>query len=279
MTEQVDAEGESGRAVLGRTLRYLREKAGKSLGQLAEDTGYDKSYLSRLESGERLSKVTVMEDLDVYYDAGDLLVSHWRVARLDAFMDPYKQFMALEATARVMWKFAPAVPGLVQTEDFAREVLSGGWTTADADEMVEEQVAARLGRQYVLRQKPAPDVRIIMDEVAFRRPAARAKTWHDQLLQIEAVAMLPNVTLQVLPFSAGVHHHMTGSLTLLWQKDGSAIAYEEGDDCSQLDDDPGDVLRLRLSYDRLRDLALSPPDSLAFIRAVLKEHRRHDAHP
>ncbi|MFG2371303.1 DUF5753 domain-containing protein [Streptomyces sp. NPDC048504] len=183
VTEQVDAEGESGRAVLGRTLRYLREKAGKSLGQLAED------------------------------------------------------------------------------------------------EMVEEQVAARLGRQYVLRQKPSPDVRIIMDEVAFRRPAARAKTWHDQLLHVETVAMLPNVTLQVLPFSAGVHHHMTGSLTLLWQKDGSAVAYEEGDDCSQLDDDPDDVLRLRLSYDRLRDLALYPPDSLAFIRAVLKEHRRHDAHP
>jgi transcriptional regulator with XRE-family HTH domain len=279
VTEQVDAEGESGRAVLGRTLRYLREKAGKSLGQLAEDTGYDKSYLSRLESGERLSKVTVMEDLDVYYEAGELLVSHWKAARLDAFKDQYKEFMELEATARVMRVFTPAVPGLLQTEDFAREVLSGSQTTADADEMVEEQVAARLGRQFVLRQKPAPDVRIIMDEVAFRRPAARAETWGDQLIQIEAVAMLPNVTLQVLPFSAGVHHHMTGSLTLLWQANGSAVAYKEGNGCSQLDDDPDDVLRRRLSYDRLRDLALSPLDSLAFIRAVLKEHRRHDAHP
>ena len=279
MTEQVDAEGESGRAVLGRTLRYLREKAGKSLGQLAEETGYDKSYLSRLESGERLSKVTVMEDLDVYYEAGELLVSHWKAARLDAFKDQYKRFMGLEATARVMRVFTPAVPGLLQTEDFAREVLSGGQTTADAEEMVEEQVAARLGRQYVLRQKPAPDVRIIMDEVAFRRPAASAQTWHDQLLHLETVATLPNATLQVLPFSAGVHHHMTGSLTLLWQKDGSAVAYKEGDGCSQLVEDPDDVLRLRLSYDRLRDLALSPRDSLAFIRAVLKEHRRHDAHP
>ncbi|WP_405972728.1 helix-turn-helix domain-containing protein [Streptomyces sp. NBC_00988] len=279
MTEQVDAESESGRAVLGRTLRYLREKAGKSLGQLAEDTGYDKSYLSRLESGERLSKVTVMEDLDVYYEAGELLVSHWKAARLDAFKDEYKQFMELEATARVMRVFTPALPGLLQTEDFAREVLSGGQTTADADEMIEEQVAARLGRQYVLRQRPAPDVRIVMDEVAFRRPAALAKTWLDQLVQLETVAMLPNVTLQVLPFAAGVHHHMVGSLTLLWQKDGSAVAYEEGNRSSRLDEDPDEVLRLRLSYDRLRDLALSPPDSLAFIRTVLKEHRRHDAHP
>ncbi|GGX24521.1 hypothetical protein GCM10010383_63640 [Streptomyces lomondensis] len=60
----MDEQEESGRAALGRTLRFLREQAGKSLGQLAEDTGYDKSYLSRLEKGDRLSKRTVMEDLD-----------------------------------------------------------------------------------------------------------------------------------------------------------------------------------------------------------------------
>jgi hypothetical protein len=58
--ENVDPGPVSGRAILGQTLKVLREKAGKSLGQLAEDTGYDKSYLSRLESGERLSKVTVL---------------------------------------------------------------------------------------------------------------------------------------------------------------------------------------------------------------------------
>ena len=105
MTEQVDGEVESGRAVLGRMLRFLREKEGKSLGRLADETGYDKSYLSRLESGERLSKVTVMEDLDGYYGCADLLVSLWKVARIDAFKDKYKEFMRLEATARIMYKY------------------------------------------------------------------------------------------------------------------------------------------------------------------------------
>ncbi|NEC90962.1 helix-turn-helix transcriptional regulator [Streptomyces sp. SID12501] len=271
MGEQVDGDGESGRAVLGRTLRFLREKAGKSLGQLSEETGYDKSYLSRLESGERLSKVTVMEDLDTYYGTDDLLVSHWRVARLDAFKDQYKAFMGLEGTARVMWLFAPSVPGLFQTEDFAREVLSGGQTTEDSDESIDELVAARLGRQYLLRQKPLSDVRVIIDEVAFRRPAASAKTWGEQLVHLEGVAQWSNVTLQVLPFSAGVHHHMNGSLTVLWQKNGSSAAYKEGNECSELMEDSEDVLRLRLSYDRLRDLALSPSDSLTFIRGLLEE--------
>ncbi|MGW0943704.1 helix-turn-helix domain-containing protein [Streptomyces sp. NPDC002623] len=278
MAEVVDGERESGRAVLGRTLKFLREKAGKSLGQLADDTGYDKSYLSRLESGVRLSKVTVMEDLDGYYEAGDLLVRHWRAARLDAFRDQYKRFMELEATARIMWKFTLGIPGLLQTEDFARGVLSGAQTTPDGDEAVEEQVAARLGRQYLLRQKPQPDVRVIMDEFALRRPAAQGKTWRDQLLHLEAAAMWPNVALQVLPLSAGAHHHMNGSLTLLWQRDGSAVAYTEGNSSGLLIEDPDEVLRQRLSYDRLRDLALSPSDSLAFIRDVLEGHRHDDAH-
>ncbi|WP_171110509.1 MULTISPECIES: helix-turn-helix transcriptional regulator [Streptomyces] len=273
MAEVADGERVSGRVVLGRTLKFLREKAGKSLGQLAEETGYDKSYLSRLESGTRLSKVTVMEDLDGYYGAGDLLVRHWQAARLDAFKDQYKAFMELETTARVMQKFTLGIPGLLQTEDFARRVLSGALTTADGDEAVEEQVAARLGRQYLLRQKPEPEVRVIMDEFALRRPAVNGETWHDQLLHLETAAMWPNMAFQVLPFSAGAHHHMNGSLTLLWQKDGSAVAYKEGNGCSRLIEDPDEVLSQRLSYDRLRDLALSPPDSLALIRAVLKEHR------
>lgn len=64
-----------------------------------------------------------------------------------------------------------------------------------------------------------------------------------------------------------------GSLTLLWQKDGSVVAYNEGDNNGVLTDDPEEVLRHRLSYDRLRDMALPPSESLTFIRGVLEEHR------
>ncbi|CAM5721498.1 XRE family transcriptional regulator OS=Streptomyces alboniger OX=132473 GN=CP975_13255 PE=4 SV=1 [Streptomyces alboniger] len=274
MTEQVDVEVESGRAVLGRKLRFLREKEGKSLGRLADETGYDKSYLSWLESGERLSKVTVMEDLDGYYGCADLLVSLWKVARIDAFKDKYKEYMRLEATARIIWVYSPNVAGLLQTEDFAREVLSGPQTTDQDREALEEQVAARLGRQLLLNKKPAPSVRFVIDEPALRRPSASAETWECQLMHIEAVAQWPNVVVQVLPFSAGIHHLVgKGSLTLLWQKDGSGVAYTESGSSGLLMDDSEDVLVHRLSYDRLRDQALSPSDSLTFIKDVLEEHR------
>ncbi|WP_307627412.1 Scr1 family TA system antitoxin-like transcriptional regulator [Streptomyces turgidiscabies] len=77
----------------------------------------------------------------------------------------------------------------------------------------------------------------------------------------------------MLPFGTGVHPLTDGSLTLLWQDDGTAVAYTEGNGGGTLMDDPTDVARHRLSYDRLRDLALSPSDSLTFIRDVLEEHR------
>ncbi|MER6381713.1 helix-turn-helix transcriptional regulator [Streptomyces sp. NPDC001250] len=276
MGEDVDGEGESGRAVLGRTLKFLREKTGKSLGQLADDTGYDKSYLSRLESGERLSKVNVMEDLDSYYGTDRLLVRLWRDARKEVVKDKYKEFMELEATARVMWMFQLRVPGLLQTEDYARAVLSGlsgAQTTAGNGDEVEEQVALRMGRQELLHREPPPSVRVILDEGALRRPVPDAKVWTDQLSHLVDAAELPSVALQVLPFAAGVHDLMDSHLWLLWQRVGDPVAYVEGNGFGGLVEDPDKVLTFRLSYDLVRDAALTPAESTAFIKRLLKECR------
>ncbi|WP_326736790.1 helix-turn-helix domain-containing protein [Streptomyces sp. NBC_01022] len=273
MTELTPTDEESGRAALGRALRYLREKAGLSLGQLAEKTRYDKSYLYRLEVSQRLSKLAVMEDLDRFYDSGGLLVQLWKVARKEVFKDRYKEFMRLEPTARIMHKFALGIPGLLQTEEVARNLLSGAQETDAEAELVEEQVIARMGRQQLLHRKPAPSVRIIMDEYALRRPVPDPKAWDEQLTHLIDMSETTSVVLQVLPFAVGAHHLMDGSLTLLWQDDASAVAYTEGNGCAELIEDPAAVTRYRLSYDRLRDLALPPPESTAFIRGVLEEHR------
>lgn len=276
MADGIDEEfdPDSGRGVLAQMLKFLREKAGKSLSQLAAETGYERSYLNRLENGHRLAKLAVMEDLDTYYGTGGLLVRQWRIAQLDTFKDPLKAFLKLEATARTLWKFSLGVPGLFQTEDFARWTLSWFRTTPEEDdELVEERVAVRLGRQSALHRSPRPVVRVILDETALRRAGAGPKVWEEQLLHLVDVATWPNVDFQVLPFSAGAHHLMTGTLTLLWQKDGSCAAYSEGSHQGKLYEDPEDVALRRLAYDRLRDLALPPPDSLALLRNILEEHR------
>ncbi|MFE6935981.1 helix-turn-helix domain-containing protein [Streptomyces sp. NPDC006978] len=268
-----DVDEESGRAALGRALRYLRERSGKSLSELAGETRYDKSYLYRLEVGQRLSKLAVMEDLDRHYESGGLLVQLWKVARREVFKDRYKEFMRLEPTATVMHKFTLGIPGLLQTEDVARASLSGAQEAEVDAELVEEQVMARMGRQQLLRRKPAPAVRIIIDEYALRRPVPDAKMWQEQLTHLVDMAELPSIVLQVLPFSAGAHHLMDGSLTLLWQEDGTSVAYTEGNGCAELIEDPAAVTHYRLSYDRIRDRALPPPKSTGFIKGVLEEQR------
>lgn len=73
-----------------------------------------------------------MGDLDRYHGTGDLLVRLWRDARKEVIKDKYKAFMELEATARMMWLFQLRVPGLLQTEDYARAVLSGARATHDS---------------------------------------------------------------------------------------------------------------------------------------------------
>jgi hypothetical protein len=241
---------------------------------LSEDTGYDKSYLSRLEKGERLSKRAVMEDLDSYYGSGDLLVRLWREARREVVKDKYKAFMELEATARIMWMFQLRVPGLLQTEDYARAVLSGlsgAQTTAGNREEAEEQVAVRMGRQELLHRAPAPSLRVILDEGALRRQVPDTKVWADQLSHLIDAADLPNVAIQVLPYTAGVHDLMDSHLWLFWKRVGEPVAWVEGNGFGELVQDPDKVLGFRLSYDLVRDAALTPVESTAFIKRLLEE--------
>ncbi|MFF2921455.1 helix-turn-helix domain-containing protein [Streptomyces celluloflavus] len=272
MVERNSEGRESARGVLAGELLRLREASGRSLAKLAGETNYDRTYLNRLETGERLSKLPVMEALDKVYGTGELLVGLWKLARLDAFKDKYRLFMRYEAKATSMQKYEIVVPGLLQTEDYARVVLSSAPAPISPQEL-EESIAARLGRQELLNGSPAPSVRIILDESALRRPASDRKIWHDQLRRIADAADAPHLTIQVLPFAAGVHGLMGGALSLLWMGDGSSVAYLEGNKSGELFEEPGQVERYRLAYDRLRDLALAPPDSAAFIKQLVEDSK------
>ncbi|MYT14174.1 helix-turn-helix domain-containing protein [Streptomyces sp. SID8375] len=262
----------SARWVLACELSRLRESSGRSLAQLSDEANYDRTYLHRLETGERLSKLPVMETLDRIYGTSGLLVRLWGLARLDAFADRYKLFMKYEAKATIMHKYMLGIPGLLQTEDYARFVLSSAPSPMCPDEL-EEAVAIRIGRQDLLRASPPPSVRVILDESAFMRPPADTRIWSDQLAHLVSASEMPNITIQVLPFAAGPHDLIGGSLSLLWMADGTAVAYLEGNKSGDLIEDAAEIGQLRLSYDHLRDMALTPPDSVAFIEQLLEDSR------
>ncbi|MEU1377303.1 helix-turn-helix transcriptional regulator [Streptomyces triculaminicus] len=260
----------SARRMLASELARLREESGKSLGELADETTYDRAYLHKLEKGDRIGSPEVVRALDGVYDTGNHLSLLWELATEDAIPDKYKRFMELEKETTYRYQYSPGtVPGLLQTEAYAREVLRAG-RPRSADEL-EEQVAARLARQEWLRQPDRPHYRVLLDEAVLCRATQNATTRQEQLDRLIHMADPPYTVIQVLPFSAGLHDLLGGTLTLLWLPNGDSVAYVESTISGDLYEDAADVERLRLSYDLLRDSALPPRESVALIQRMMED--------
>ncbi|WP_104530943.1 helix-turn-helix domain-containing protein [Streptomyces specialis] len=263
------------RKMLMRELARLREEAGWSLAQLAEQVRFDRSYLHKLETGARLGDLPTVKALDEVYGTGNLLQLLWTLARQDAFADKYKRFMELEGQANVRYEYNPStVPGLLQTEEYARELLASG--RPEDEHELEEKVSVRISRQDILRQDDPPYYRAILDESVLRRPTTDPAAWRRQLAHLAEQATQPRTTIQGLPLSAGLHDLLGGSLTILWMPNGTSIAYIESSRNGDLYENPVDVEKLKLSFDLLRDMALSPDESLLFLHSLLTEASARD---
>jgi transcriptional regulator with XRE-family HTH domain len=266
----------SARAVFHAEVRRQREKAGWSLSELSDRARYDASYLQRLESGERLGTLDAAMVLDRVHDTGEHIASLWRLAKQETRQKRYEGFMALSAKATSLQQFsAHTVPGLLQTRGYAEEQLRIG--DLETEEQLAEQVAERLERQVRLSGPRPVNYRVLLDESVVRRPSQDPGVWDEQLEHLIRVSTASHIRVQLVPFSVGLHDLLGGSLTLLWLPDGRNVAYVESSRGGQIIEEPEEVERLRLSYDDLRDSALSPSDSLQLLRAVLEDHRH--AHP
>ncbi|MGW8849343.1 helix-turn-helix domain-containing protein [Streptomyces xiamenensis] len=247
----------------------LRAERGWSYRELSQKVRFDHTYLHEMETGKTLGSPEVIRALDEVYGTGPHLSQLRELARDSAFRDKYQRYMQLSGQARVMHKYSVSVvPGLLQTEAYARELLLAAQPMGGD---VEDQVAARLGRQERLFGKEPTDFRAILDEAVLHRQLSRAGDWHAQLGHLLEMARRPNVTIQVLTFSVGIHGLTNTDTMLMWMPNGRPIGYVETGYSGDLTEDPPSFERLRLAYDRLRDLALSPPASVAFIEQLMED--------
>ncbi|MGX9884652.1 helix-turn-helix domain-containing protein [Streptomyces sp. NPDC002276] len=252
-------------------LRRLRAASGLSLRALGERLGWDASLFGKMENGETLGSSEVVQALDTHYETPGLLLALWELAVGDhtQFRERYRRYMALEAEAVSLWHFAVSVlPGLLQTPGYAREMLTVGGLEGKE---LEQQVEARMGRRELLEGKGAPPFRTILSEAVLRTPLRDVGEWRGQLEYVVAVAERPNVTMQVLPLSAGLHGLMNATVMFLRLANGSTVAYTENGYEGDLIEENAPVERLQRGYDAMRDLALSPADSWKFVLATLEE--------
>lgn len=208
--------------------------------------------------------------LDAVLGADNLLVELWPYVYRETFPDWSRAFIAhSERAVSVRQYAAHVVPGLLQTEEYARAVL-GLDALLDGEEQLEERVTARLQRQERLSSPDRPELCVVLDEAVLRRPIDGHAVMRKQLERLLDAAAERHITVQVLPFDQGGHEAMGGSLTILTLPDGSEVAYTEGSDYGQLIEEPTNVARYKMIYDRLRAAALPPLMSLDMIRSVME---------
>jgi transcriptional regulator with XRE-family HTH domain len=216
------------RILLGSQLRRLREAKGLT----REEAGYtiraSESKMSRLELGRVSFKERDVADLLILYgvtdaDEQDALLSLARQANqpgwwhkysdiLPSWLEPY---VGLEgATTHIRTYEVQFVPGLFQTEDYARAVMVLGQPSASSAE-IERRVSLRMDRQQVLTRPNPPRLWAVVDEAALRRPIGGPEVLRAQLEHLIAMTALSNVTLQVMPFHFGGHAAEGGAFIIL----------------------------------------------------------------
>jgi hypothetical protein len=236
--------------------------------------------LSRWETGERsIRAVDLRLLLDIYdipADQREPLLTLARQAKergwwhqyASAVPDWFQVYVGLETEASTIREYAAElVPGLLQTEGYYRTFLT---SVAPGDPEVDKKVRVRLARQERLTNAEPADYWAVLNEAVIRRALGGSQVMSAQLAHIAAIAELPTVTVQVLPFSAGVHPAMEGAYSILGFPEpyDPDVVYLENQVGSIYVEETGEAERFSQMFNHVIAKALSPEDSALLIREV-----------
>lgn len=269
---------------LGRELKKHREDADLTINAVAEQLGWDRTKIGRLE-GAKVAKprpTDVTELLDLYGVPSpdrDALIQLARNARRrgwwtafgDVFGDGTFPCLEDEAGDYYSWQ-NQVVPGLLQTDAYARHVLAAGDPTADP-EQIHKQVQARMARKPLLsRPANAPNFHAVLDEAVLRRQVGGPDVMAGQISELVTASHRPNITIQILPFSRGAHAGATGSFVILRFPDDldPDVVCVEGLAGVQYPESEQEINRFRVAFKRLTESALPPVESVAFLTDLIK---------
>ncbi|SOE08035.1 helix-turn-helix transcriptional regulator [Streptomyces sp. Ag109_G2-15] len=217
-----------GQVVLGKRLQELREAAGLSREEAARVLRVASATVRRMEMAEVALKIPYVQVLLTTYGvseeesaafvrlAEEANQPGWWQRFHDVLPDWFSLYVSLEGAARIIRSYEPHfVPGLLQTEEYAREVMEAGTIGQTGPETVERHVSLRMERQRLLERDDPPHLWVIMDETVLRRPVSiRPEVMRDQLDRLLEYAERDRVTLQLAEFAAGPHPGTYAPFTL-----------------------------------------------------------------
>lgn len=257
---------------LGREISRLRELAGLTQAQLADATGWSRSLISALQRGTRTPKREQVEALDDALATGGALLRLWAnlVQNLDAPAWITEVVRSEEQSTEIRMYHLSLVPGVLQTEDYARVVFTYG-NPLDRSETIERLVAGRLKRREVLMARGGPSLWAVIDEAVIRRTVGDPQVMSGQLALLIDLAESQAVRLQVVPDNTPLHPGRSGPFRLLTFPDTAPLVYAEHAAGGELIDDHQEVRRFTAIFGELQGWALTPTQSLRLIREVKEE--------
>lgn len=268
---------------LAAELRRLRNGAELKWEDVSTEAGINNATLFRIETARSRPQMRTLTALLDLYEVGgehrEYLTSLCRDAAQQGWMQPYHSELPEEYTAYISFESEAKgirnyeslyVPGLLQTQDYARAVIRGTLISA-TDVEVEDRVRARVERQDGL----AGDVKFwaVFDEAALRRMVGGPDVMRAQLEHLVSTAKARNITFQVIPFGAGPHPGMLGQFIVLDFADpmDTDLIYIDSMAGDLFLESEADVSRYRTIFDNLVAVALSPKASASLVGEISTE--------
>ncbi|MEU2902253.1 DUF5753 domain-containing protein [Streptomyces globisporus] len=200
---------------------------------------------------------------------GALKVAVERVPKKERYQALVKDFVQYEQGAVSLFSYqSQLIPGLLQTEAYARLVFSSHYPPLEEEE-IEKRVTTRLDRQRILERKPRPILHFILEESILHAELGDPEVMLRQLLHLRRCMDLPFISIQIMPRKTPKHAGLAGPLVLLETPDHDQLAYVEMHLRAELYDDPADVSALMQKYGMLRTQALTAEESARLLDALL----------
>ncbi|MFJ2294375.1 Scr1 family TA system antitoxin-like transcriptional regulator [Streptomyces sp. NPDC087894] len=258
--------------VIGAQLAAFRRAAGHTQTSLADRFCVGEDTIASIEQGRRPLQGDFAAQLDELLETkGVLQVAVAKVPQRERFPAFVQDFVEYEQEAVTLLSYEnQVVPGLLQTEQYARAVFASLYPPLE-DSGLEERIAARLDRQRVFARKPRPMANFLIEESILQRPLGGRSVLRGQILHLRRCAELPFLGLQIMPTDRRTHAALDGPMVLLETPDHDQLAYIEGQRVSVLLDDLDEVSALHQKYGMLRSQAISPEESMRLLDDLLGE--------
>lgn len=263
------------RRVFGRALKHLRTRAGLSRDQIGRAAYVSADMIAKIEGGKRSPSdklIQACEELPELRSDG-ILTELWDELRghmSQGYPTWFAEWPVLETQAVRLKAFElNIIPGLLQTEQYARALLTG---RIGFNGDVDEAVSARLARQNILMRDDAPELFTVIDEAALHRPVGGPDVMADQLRALADDA--GRIILRVIPAATGVHDGLPGAFTVADLRDGTSAAYIDSGLRGMVVQDVSDVTELGATWDRLAAETLPRAASLDLIRNVADQWKQ-----